>query len=253
MSIELTGRRALVTGAGHGIGSAIAVRLASAGADVVVHYGTSADGAKDVAARIVAMGRKACTVQADVTDPVEVQSLVDSAVGYLGGLDILVTNAGHLVQRCSIEAMEVSLWHQIIDANATSTFLTCRAAVPALREGGGRIITMSSLAAHNGGGPGAVAYAAAKAAVSGLTRGLAKELAPDGITVNAVAPGFIGGTSFHGTFTPEAAQTAIVGGIPLGRAGTPDDVADVVLWLASSLSGFVTGTTVDINGGQWPR
>lgn len=253
MSIDLTGRRALVTGAGHGIGSAIAERLASAGADVVVHYGTSGDGATDVAARIVAMGRRAWTVQADVTDPVEVQSLLDAAVGYLGGLDILVTNAGHLVQRCPIEAMEVSLWHQIIDVNATSTFLTCRAAIPALREGGGRIITMSSLAAHNGGGPGGVAYAAAKAAVSGLTRGLAKELAPDGITVNAVAPGFIGGTAFHGTFTPEAAQKAIVAGIPLGRAGTPGDVADVVLWLASTLSGFVTGATIDINGGQWPR
>lgn len=253
MSIDLTGRRALVTGAGHGIGSAIAERLASAGADVVVHYGTSADAARDVAARMVAMGRRAWTVQADVTDPVEVQSLLDAAVGYLGGLDILVTNAGHLVQRCPIEAMEVSLWHQILDVNATSTFLTCRAAIPALREGGGRIITMSSLAAHNGGGPGGVAYAAAKAAVSGLTRGLAKELAPDGITVNAVAPGFIGGTAFHGTFTPEAAQKAIVDGIPLGRAGTPGDVADVVLWLASTLSGFVTGATIDINGGQWPR
>lgn len=253
MSIDLTDRRALVTGAGHGIGRAIAERLAQAGADVVVHYGTSADAAEQTAAAVSATGRKAWTVQADVTDPAAVKAMVDEAVDHLGGLDVLVTNAGHLVQRCPVVDMETELWHRIIDVNATSTFLTCRAAIAALRASGGRIVTMSSLAAHNGGGPGSVAYAAAKAAVSGFTRGLAKELAPDGVAVNAVAPGFIGGTAFHDTFTPEQAQAAIVNGIPLGRPGTADDVADAVLWLASPLAGFVTGETVDVNGGQWPR
>ena len=253
MSIDLTDRRALVTGAGHGIGRAVAEKLAAAGADVVVHYGSSAGAAEKAVASITATGRKAWAVQADVTDPTAVRSLLATSVEHLGGLDILVTNAGHLVQRCPIADMDLSLWHRIVDVNATSTFLTCQAAIPALRESRGRIVTMSSLAAHNGGGPGSVAYAAAKAAVAGFTRGLAKELAPDGVGVNAVAPGFIGGTAFHDTFTPPAAQSSIVSGIPLGRAGTADDVADAVLWLASPLAGYVTGETVDVNDGQWPR
>lgn len=251
--VDLTGQRALVTGAGHGIGRAIATTLARAGADVVVHYGSSALEAAETVELVQAEGRKATAVQADVTVPEEVDALVRQAVEFLGGLDILVTNAGHLVQRCPIADMTPELWHRIIDVNATSTFLTCQAALPALIEAKGCIVTMSSLAAHNGGGPGAVAYAAAKAAVSGFTRGLAKELAPSGVRVNAVAPGFIGGTKFHDTFTPAVTQQAIVTSIPLGRGGTGQDVAGVVAFLASPLASFMTGETVDVTGGQWVR
>jgi 3-oxoacyl-[acyl-carrier protein] reductase len=251
MTFDLTGRRALVTGAGHGIGAAVAEALAGAGADVVVHYGRSAGPAAEVVERIGALGRKATAVGADVTVTAEVDRLVDEAVGFLGGLDVLVCNAGHLVGRSPVAEMGDELYGAVVEVNLGATFRTVRAAIPHLRAAGpgGRIVTMASLAAHNGGGPGAAVYAAAKAGIIGLTKGLAKELGPAGITVNALAPGFIGGTAFHDTFTPPAAQEAMVRGIAVGRGGTPPDVAAAVVWLCSDAAGFVTGTTTDIDGG----
>lgn len=255
VSFDLTGRRALVTGAGHGIGAAVAVALAAAGADVVVHYGRSAAGAADVVAAIEAAGRKATAIGADVTVTADVDHLVGEAVGFLGGLEIVVCNAGHLVGRVPVAELTDEHFAAVVDVNLTSTLRTCRAALPHLVTAGerGRIVTMASLAAHNGGGPGAVAYAAAKAGVLGLTRGLAKELAPHRVTVNAMAPGFIGATAFHDTFTPPQAQQAIVAGVPLGRAGRAEDVAGAVVWLASDAAGYLTGTCVDIDGGAWFR
>jgi 3-oxoacyl-[acyl-carrier protein] reductase len=255
MSFDLTGRRALVTGAGHGIGAAIAEALAGAGADVVVHYGRSAERAGEVVERIGALGRKAAAIGADVTVTAEVDRLVDEAVGFLGGLEVLVCNAGHLVGRSPVASMTDEHFAQVLDVNLGSTFRTVRAAIPHLRAAGprGRIVTMSSLAAHNGGGPGAAVYAAAKGGIRTLTKGLAKELAPDGTTVNALAPGFIGGTAFHDTFTPPDAQEAIIAGVPLRRGGTSEEVAGAVVWLCSDAAAYVTGTTVDIDGGAWFR
>ncbi|MEV4411494.1 SDR family oxidoreductase [Catellatospora sp. NPDC049609] len=252
---DLTGRRALVTGAGHGIGAAIALSLAQAGADVAVHYGQSADGAAGVVADVTAIGRRAIALQADVTDSAAVDRLVDDAAAFLGGLDILVCNAGHLVGRVPVAEMSDEHFARVVDVNLGATFRTVRAALPHLRKAGtsGRVITMSSLAAHNGGGPGSAVYAAAKAGVRGLTKGLAKELAADGITVNALAPGFIGDTAFHNTFTPPAAQQNIVAGVPLKRAGSVGEVAGAVVWLASDAAGYITGSTVDIDGGAWFR
>jgi 3-oxoacyl-[acyl-carrier protein] reductase len=251
---DLTGRKALITGAGHGIGRAIAVGLAQAGADVVVHYGRAAAEAAAVVVEIEALGRKATALAADVTSTDQVNTLLDDATARLGGLDILVCNAGHLVGRVPVEAMPDEHFGAVIDVNLTSVFRCVRAALPALKQSGrGRIVTMSSLAAHNGGGPGSAAYAAAKAGIRGLTKALAKELAPYGITVNALAPGFIGDTTFHGTFTTPAAQQAIIDGVPLRRAGRVDEVAGAVVWLASDAAGYLTGSTVDIDGGAWPR
>ncbi|GAA0948011.1 SDR family NAD(P)-dependent oxidoreductase [Pseudonocardia zijingensis] len=251
MSFDLTGRRALVTGAGHGIGAGIAEALAAAGADVVVHYGHSAGPAAEVVERIGALGRKATAVGADVTVSAEVDRLVDEAVGFLGGLEIVVTNAGHLVGRSPVAEMSDEHFSKVVEVNLGSTFRTVRAAIPHLRTAGtkGRVVTMASLAAHNGGGAGAAVYAASKAGVVGLTKGLAKELGPAGITVNALAPGFIGGTAFHDTFTPPEAQKAMVGGIGVGRGGTVEDVAGAVVWLCSDAASFINGTTVDIDGG----
>jgi len=254
-TFDLTGRRALVTGAGHGIGAAIALALAEAGADVVVHYGSSAAQAADVVQQIEALGRKAVAVGADVTSTIEVDRLVDEAVASLGGLEIVVCNAGHLVGRAAVEGMSDDHFSQVVEVNLGSTFRTVRAAIPHLRAAGprGRVVTMASLAAHNGGGAGSAVYAAAKAGVLGLTRGLAKELAPHGVTVNALAPGFIGETSFHGTFTPPEVQQTIINGTPLKRAGTAGEVGGAVVWLCSEAGGFVTGSTVDIDGGAWFR
>lgn len=252
---ELTGRRALVTGAGHGIGAAIATGLAEAGADVVVHFGHSAEAAATVVARIEALGRKVTAIGADVTDTAEVERLVAETVGFLGGLDVLVCNAGHLIGRVPVADMTDEHFAAVVDVNLTATFRCVRAAWPHLVAAGtaGRVVTMASLAAHNGGGPGSVAYAAAKAGVVGMTKGLAKELAPHGVTVNALAPGFIADTAFHNTFTPPEAQAGMVASLPLKRAGTVTDVAGAVCYLASDAAGFVTGSTVDIDGGAWFR
>ncbi|MEU4480200.1 SDR family oxidoreductase [Micromonospora sp. NPDC023966] len=255
MTFDLTGRRALVTGAGHGIGAAIAVALARAGADVAVHHGHSAGPAAEVGAAIEALGRKTVVRQADLTRTEEADGLLDDVAGFLGGLDVLVCNAGGMVGRSPVAEMTDDHYQRVVDLNLGSTFRTARAAIPHLREAGvrGRVITMSSLAAENGGGAGSAVYAAAKAAVRGFTKGLAKELAAGGATVNAVAPGFIGGTAFHDTFTPPEVQRNIVAGVPLGRAGTPDDVAGAVVWLASDAAAYITGATIDIDGGAWFR
>lgn len=251
---DLMGCRALVTGAGHGIGRAIAVGLAGAGADVVVHHGRSADRAAKVVAEIEALGRKAAPIGADVTSTAQVDRLVEESLDLLGGLDILVCNAGHLIGRVPVEEMTDEHFARVVDVNLTATFRCVRAALPALRRSGrGRVITMSSLAAHNGGGQGSAAYAAAKAGVRGFTKALAKELAPHAITVNALAPGFIGDTEFHNTFTPPEAQQATVNGVPLKRAGAAEEVAAAAVWLASEEAGYMTGSTLDIDGGAWPR
>ncbi|MBH0116035.1 3-oxoacyl-ACP reductase FabG [Salinibacterium sp. NG253] len=250
MQINLSGRRALVTGSGQGIGAAIALGLAQAGADVVVHYANSKDAAADVVAQIVALGRTSVAVQGDLTDSAQATSVVDAAAEALGGLDIIVNNAGNLVGRHTIAEMSDEHWHQVMDVNATSGFFVTRAAIPYLTQSSaGRVIMMSSLASENGGGAGAVAYATAKSAIVGFTRGLAKELAPSNITVNALAPGFIGDTPFHNNFTPSSAQPGIIAGVPLGRAGTVEDVSGVTTFLASDLSSYVTGQVLDINGG----
>jgi 3-oxoacyl-[acyl-carrier protein] reductase len=255
MTFELTGRRALVTGAGQGIGAAIAVALANAGADVAVHYAHSADGAATVVQKIERAGRKAVALGADLTVTADADRVVAESVAFLGGLDIVVCNAGHLVGRSSVAEMSDEHFQQVLDVNLGTTFRTIRAAIPHLRAAGvnGRVVTMSSLAAHNGGGAGSAVYSAAKAGIRGLTKGLAKELATTGTTVNALAPGFIGHTAFHDTFTPADVQQNIVAGTPLKRAGTVEEVGAAAVWLCSDGAGFVTGSTIDIDGGAWFR
>ena len=250
MEIDLTGQRAIVTGASTGIGRAIAIALAGAGVDVAIHYGTSRKEAEATAGAIESKGRRAVMVQGDFRDPTAAGKAVEAAVEALGApVDILVNNAGSLIARTAVEDMEAELWQEVIALNLSSVFFATKAALPHLGPGA-RIVNVSSVAARHGGGPGAYAYAAAKGGVMTLTRGLAKELAPRGIRVNSIAPGVIE-TPFHDKFsTPELLET-FRKGIPLGRLGTPEECAGAVLYLVSPLASYVTGQSIDINGGQW--
>lgn len=250
MTADLGGRRALVTGAAGGIGHAIAVALAAAGADVAFTY-LSHDPAATVAA-VEAHGRRAFAVQLDARHSWDVDAAVASCAQELGGIDVLVNNAGGLVERRPLTATDDSHWHHVMDLNLSSVFYATRAALGHLPDGG-RVVTVSAQAAVGGGGTGCVPYATAKAAVEGFTRALAIELGPREITVNAVAPGFVAGTPLHAAHTPEPAQRTAVTATPLGRAGRPTDVAGAVVFLASREASFITGAVLDVNGGAWFR
>lgn len=251
---QVTGQVALVTGAEVGIGRATALALARAGADVAVHYFSNEAGAADVARDIEALGRRAAVFQGDLTRSAEVRRTVSGAQAHFGRIDILVNNAGGLLGRHALVDMPEAFFHDVMNVNALTTFLCCQAVAPGMiARRAGVIVNLTSLAAHNGGGPGASVYAAAKAAVLTLTKAYAKELAPYGIRVNAVSPGLIGGTPFHSTFTSPEAFAAAVKTIPLGRAGAPEDVARVITFLASDDAGYLAGETIEINGGMFTR
>jgi 3-oxoacyl-[acyl-carrier protein] reductase len=246
---SLRGKTALVTGGGTGIGQGIALALAKARARIAITYNNhkpDQDFADEVERH---SGHPLTSLQLDATIETEVQRTVELLGRDFGRLDILVNNVGGLIQRSAIGDMDFKLWRQVLAVNLDSTFLMTHFALPLINEGG-RIINIASLAGRNGGHAGATAYATSKAAIFGFTRGLSKEQAASGITVNALAPGFIEATPFHDTFTTPESKAATLETIPLGRAGVPEDVAGAALWLASEHARFVTGTVVDINGGQ---
>lgn len=251
MDINLTGKTALITGGNVGIGAGIAKQLACCGATVAITYYSHKSEAAETLGAIRDQGSQADMFYLDATDSAQVAQVVAQAAAALDGrIDILVNNAGHLVDRVDICAMSDEHWHKVIDVNLSSAFYCTREALKVMPDGG-RIVNMSSLAGRNGGGNGTASYAASKAGVIGLTRGLAKELAPRKITVNALAPGFIVDTPFHETFTGQENYAGIIGGIPLGVAGVPDDVAGAVLYFVSDLGKWVTGQVAEINGGAW--
>lgn len=250
---SLLKKKVLVTGGGQGLGEAIVEHFMDQGAEVVIHYRSSRDGAEALCKRAHSKGLKAFSIQADLCDEKGAKTLVDEAAEKLGGLDILINNAGDLVQRASLKEMQTELWEKIFKINVTSLMWVTRAAVPHLYRSttGASIVNLGSLAGRKGGHAGSLAYSAAKGAVLTMTRSLASELGSLGIRVNAVAPGLILGTRFHNTHTTESSAQETIRGIPIGRAGSPQDVARAVTFLASEYDGFIHGATLDINGGVY--
>lgn len=245
---DLDGKRVLVTGGSTGIGAAVALGFAAQGAKVAVHYNESREAAEALRAQ---HPDHIFLVQGDMSVGGAGGAVVRDAVAALGGLDGLINNAGGMLGRVPTTEVTPEHFDRVLDLNAKSVWETSIAAHAHLVEAdGGFIVNTTSVAARNGGGGGAVLYAAAKAFVSSLTRGQAKEFVKDGIRVNAVAPGLIQ-TPFHDRYTPSDVFAVQRGTIPMGREGTPEECVGAFLFLAShSMSGYITGQVIEVNGGQ---
>ena len=248
--LDLTGRVALVTGASSGIGRATALMFAECGASVAINYHRNEAGAEETRARIAVGGGQAIIVQADVTRKSDVQELVNRVQSELGLVDILVNNAGSLIERLKILELTEERWDEVVNLNLKSAFLCSQAVAASMMERkSGAIINVSSIAGRNGGALGSIHYSTAKGGLITFTKGLAKELAPYGVRVNAVSPGVID-TPYHEQFSTPEAMKAYVGGIPLGRVGQPAEVAEVITFLASEAASYLSGETIEINGGM---
>lgn len=250
MSMNFDQKIVWITGSSTGIGRAAALEFAKLGADVVIHCHSSVNKVKSLEDEITALGRKCLIVQGDVADRAQVEQMVDKVEATFGRLDVLVNNAGSLIQRARLEDLEEDLWDRVMNVNLKSVYLVTKASLPLLKKGKNpRIINVTSVAARNGGGFGSIAYAAAKAGVSNMTRGLAKDLLAYKINVNGIAPGIIA-TPFHDQFTPEDIRAKSLTTIPMGREGTPEETVGSIVFLASSYADYITGEIIEINGGQ---
>ncbi len=247
---NLKGKVAFITGGARDIGAQISIKLAEKGVKVCFNYFGSKEKAEETLSKIKSGGGNAISVQGDMTKLSEVQDNINKCREAFGDkIDILVNNAGGLVARKSMAEMDEEFWDKVISLNLKSTFLVTKAAFPYLNEKGS-VINLSSQAARDGGGPGAIAYSTAKGAVLTFTRGLAKELGPKNIRVNAVSPGMIN-TTFHDTFTKPEVREKVASGAPLRREGEASDVADLVVYLASDKAAYITGASIEINGGTY--
>jgi 3-oxoacyl-[acyl-carrier protein] reductase len=243
----------LITGSSTGIGAAAAVAFGKLGARVAVHYNSSQGPAEEVLGRVKATGAQAILLKGDVLESAQCQRLVDETVKAFGRIDILINNAGALVQRVPIEEITDELFDNVVYLNVRSAMMCTAAAVKAMRQQGhgGVVINVTSVAARHGGGAGASLYAGSKGFVSTMTRGLAKELVKDNIRVNAVAPGVIT-TPFHERFSTPQMLEGFRATIPMNRLGTAEECAGAFVYLASEqMSGYVTGQIIEVNGGQY--
>ena len=252
MTNKLTDKNVLITAGAQGIGEAITRQFIASGANVAIHYFSSAETAEKLRDEAIGLGQKAVAVHGDLTVEADAQALVQQSVDALGDLDILINNAGSLVARRTIDQIDGDFWTKVMDINMTSMLYVTRAATPHLTvHPHSSIVNLASLAGRKGGHAGSLAYATSKGAILTFTRALASELGPSGVRVNAVAPGLILGTAFHNTHTTPESAAKTVAGIPINRAGNADDVARAVVYLASEYDGFITGATLDINGGVY--
>jgi 3-oxoacyl-[acyl-carrier protein] reductase len=249
---NLTGKVVLLTGASTGIGAAAAIAFARAGCRLALHYNASVAEAESVADAARAAGAEVLLVRGDLLDTANVPRIVDETLAHFGRIDILVNNAGGMLGRRTIGEYTEAHLQQVLTLNVTQVVLFVHHVVPAMRrQGGGVIINVSSIAARTGGAGGAILYGAAKGFISTATHGWARELAPDGIRVNAVSPGVIT-TPFHDRYSTPEQLDAMRRTIPQQRLGTAEECAGTFLYLASdALSGYVTGQVVEVNGGQY--
>lgn len=248
--MNLKDKVAIVTGGSRDIGKAVSLNLAAAGAKVVVNYfNNEAQGAATVK-EISDAGGTAIAVAGDMTIAADVEQLVAEAISAYGErIDILVNVVGGLVARKSFADMDETFFDNVMKLNVNSTFLATKSVLPHMGDGSS-IVNLSSLAGRDGGGPGAMAYATAKGAIMTFTRAIAKELGPQNIRANCVCPGMIS-TTFHDQFTKDEVRKNVAAGTPLKREGRAKEVADLVAYLASDESSYLTGTSIDINGGAY--
>ncbi len=248
--LDVSGKVALVTGASSGIGAASAQVLADLGARVAIGYNSNQEGAEQVRQQILDKGGKAISIQADVRKTGPIHHLVQQTVAEFGPIDILINNAGSLVERLSILEITEERWDEVMDLNLKSVMLCSQIVAPAMiKRKTGSIVNIVSISGRNGGGPGAGVYATAKGALITFTKALAKELAPHGVRVNAISPGVID-TPFHEVFSTPEMMANFVKAIPLGRVGTSIEVAMAIAFLASDAASFIVGETIEVNGGQ---
>lgn len=248
---ELKGRRVLVTGASSGIGSAAAVLFSEQGCYIGVHYFRTPEGAKKTLKQ-VKKNSDGILLAADVRDEKQVKEMVEQFADEAGGIDILINNAGSLIDRQSFEKATFEYHEDIYATNVRSIFLVTRAALSYLKKSKGNIVNIGSVAGHTGGAGGSGMYSGAKAAVATETMSMAKEFAKYGIRVNSVLPGFIE-TRFHERFSTARHRKEVADKTPLGRNGTAEDVAKAILFLASDAASFITGEYIAVNGGLYMR
>ena len=247
---DLNGKVALVTGGGRDIGGQVSRLLAKQGAAVCFNYFDNPEVSEGTLKEILDNGGKAAAINGDLTNQTEIDKLVKACVDSFGPkIDILVNVTGGLVGRKTMEEMDEKFWDFVITLNLKTVFLVTKAVLPYMNEGGS-IINFSSQASRDGGGGGAIAYSTAKGGVLTFTKGLAKEVGPRGIRVNCVSPGMIN-TTFHNTFTKPEIRQKVAASTPLRREGDAHEVADLVAYLASDSSSFITGASIEINGGTY--
>ncbi len=250
MANEFTDKLALVTGASRGIGAATAVALARAGVrQILIHYHSHRQGADETLAAAREAGADGDLLCADLATKAGIQTLVRQLESRKAEIDILVNNAGALIQRASLVDYPDELFDRVMTLNVKSVWQITQAVVPAmLRRSEGIIVNIASIAARNGGTFGSTVYASAKAAVSAMTKGMARELAPQGIRVNALSPGTVD-NHFHEIFSTREMLSAVVASTPAGRLGTNEEAADVIVFLCSNAARYLYGQTIELNGG----